>query len=141
MPEGDPAHSADADAESRIAGGLCVFGGALLAVWAWRAAMRGEYEITPAVLGPTLLALGTGLLVHGARIPMAGINPLMRAYGLAGSVVTIAFLVYFGFFQRPAPHRALWWMESVVPFVPAVYWSLPSRYLGGAPRDVLPPRR
>ena len=127
------------DAESRIAGGLCLTGGAVLTVWAWRAAADGVYEMTPAVLGPTLVSLGIGLLIHARRIALAGINGTTRAYGLAGAAASISLLWLHGFFARPMTHRALWWMETAVPFALAVYWSMPSRWLGGAAYDPLAP--
>ena len=125
------------DVESRMAGALCLAGGVALTVWAWRAASRGVYEMTPAVLGPTLVSLGIGLLVHGGRIALAGVNGVTRAYGLAGAAATVGMLWFFGFFSRPAPHRVLWLLESAVPFALAVYWSMPSRLLGGPAYDPL----
>ncbi len=127
-----------AEAENRIAGGLCLAFGVVLTVWAWRSGMRGEYEMTPAVLGPTLVSLGAGLLIHPARIALAGINTVTRFYGIGGALATVAMLAYFGFFTRPrGTHRSLWLMESALPFVLLVYWSLPSKWLGGPAYDPL----
>ena len=111
--------------------------GAALTYWAWTAARNGIYEMTPAVLGPTLLSLGTGLLVHGTGIAIAGINTRTRLYGLAGVAGTVALLAVHGFFARPAEHAALWWAHSAVPFAFAVYWLLPAKRMGGKPHDPL----
>ena len=105
--------------------------------------MRGAYELTQAVLGPTLVSLGIGLLIHAQRIALAGVNPLTRAYGLAWAGATLGLLWFQGFFARPAPDRVSWWMETALPFTLAVYWSLPSKWLGGPAYDPLagaPPR-
>jgi hypothetical protein len=125
------------DEEYRLTGGLLVAIGAGLTYGAWREARAGEYAMTAAVLGPTLLALGIGLLIHGTGIAIAGINTRTRLYGLAGVAGTVGLLAAYGFFTRPAEHRAVWWAENAVPFALGVYWLLPARRLGGAPHDPL----
>jgi hypothetical protein len=125
--------------EYRLSGGMLVAIGSVMTYWAWREARAGEYAMTPAVLGPTLLALGAGLLVHGTGIAIAGINTRSRVYGLAGVAGTVALLAAHGFFSRPADHRWLWWAHSALPFALAVYWLLPAHMLGGRPRDPLGP--
>jgi hypothetical protein len=124
--------------EYRLTGGLLLATGAALTYWAWRAAGGGDYAMTPAVLGPTLLALGIGLLVHATGIAIGGINTRTRLYGLAGVAGTAILLAVHGFFARPVgDHPSLWWLHSAVPFALGVYWLLPAKMLGGAPHDPL----
>ena len=125
------------DGEYRLTGGLMFAGGAALTYGAWSDARAGEYAMTAAVLGPMMLTLGVGLLVHGTGIAIAGINLRTRLYGLAGTTLTVGLLFAYGFFGRPVEHRALWLAESAVPFALGVYWLLPARRLGGKPHDPL----
>lgn len=122
------------DAGSRAAGVLCVVVGTVLTIWAWRSALGdGQYGFKAAIIGPTVLVLGVGLLIHGKGIPTSGATRLTRIYGVAGGVATIINLYLLGFFQRPARHRSVWLMESVLPFLLLFVWALPSRFFGGAP--------
>lgn len=120
-----------------MTGGLVLAAGGAFTHWAWSAARAGVYVMMPSVLGPTLLALGIGLLVHGTGIAIGGINTRTRIYGLAGAAGSVALLGFYGFFARPSEHAALWWAESGVPFALAVYWLLPAKRLGGKPHDPL----
>jgi len=123
--------------EYRIAGGLGLAFGAALTYWAWTEARNGIYEMTPAVLGPTLLSLGTGLLIHGTGIAIGGVNTRTRLYGLAGVAGTVALLYVHGFFARPVEHAVSWWATTSVPFAFGVYWLLPAKRIGGKPHDPL----
>jgi hypothetical protein len=95
--------------------------------------------MTAAVFGPTMLALGIGLLIHGTGIAIGGINLRTRLYGLAGVALTVGLLFAYGYFDRPMENRWLWLAESAVPFALGVYWLLPARRLGGKPHDPLAP--
>jgi hypothetical protein len=123
--------------EYRLTGGMLLAIGAGLTHWAWGAARRGECAMTPSVLGPTLVTLGLGLLIHGTGIAIAGTNTRTRLYGLAGVAGTAGLLAACGFFARPVERRWLWWAESAVPLALGVYWLLPARMIGGRPHDPL----
>ena len=123
--------------EYRMSGGMLVLLGGAFTYWAWKGARNGIYEMMPSVLGPTLLSLGIGLLIHGTGIAIGGINTLTRVYGLAGVAFTVAMLAIYGFFARPVEHAALWWVHSAVPFAFGVDWLLPAKRLGGKAHDPL----
>jgi hypothetical protein len=126
------------DIGSRAAGVLCVVVGTGLTVWAWRSAMgAGQYGLKAAIIAPTVLVLGVGLLIHGKGIPTSGATRLTRIYGLVGGVATIINLYLLGFFQRPVKHRSVWLMESVLPFLLLLVWALPSRFFGGPSSPVV----
>ena len=129
--------ASETNGEYRITGGLLVLLGGTFTYWAWDAARNGVYEMLPSVLGPTLLSLGVGLLIHGTGIAIGGVNALTRVYGLAGVALTVAMLAVYGFFARPVEHAALWWAHSALPFALGVYWLLPAKRLGGTPHDPL----
>jgi len=58
------------DAKSRLAGAFCLTAGAALTWWTWHSAMNeGHYSMKVAILGPTVLVLGLGLLGYFARPP------------------------------------------------------------------------
>jgi hypothetical protein len=133
----EPDVASGKDGEYRITGALLFAGGAALTYGAWSEARKGGYAMTPAVIGPMMLALGIGLLVHGTGIAIAGINLRTRLYGLAGTAITVGLLFAYGFFDRPMENRWLWLAESAVPFALGVYWLLPARRLGGRPHDPL----
>jgi hypothetical protein len=119
---------------SRAAGVLCLLAGTGLTVWAWRSALTdGSYALKAAMVGPTILVLGIGFLVHGEGIPTSGITRLSRIYGVAGGLATIANLYLLGFFQRPVKHRSVWMMETALPFLLLGVWALPARVFGGDP--------
>jgi hypothetical protein len=105
-----------ADAKSRGIGLLVLLGGiavtGLIRHWA---ADEGRYDMKAAVVGPLMIVLGIGFLVHGAEIPLDGIRPLTRIYGIAGSLAGILNLYLLGFFERV--HRS----EA----------ALPDRFYGG----------
>jgi hypothetical protein len=125
------------DFGSRAAGVLCAVIGTVLTIWAWRSALGdGQYDLKAAIVGPTVLALGVGLLIHGKGIPTSGATRLTRIYGVAGGLATIANLYLLGFFRRPVKHRSVWLMESALPFLLLLVWALPTRFFGGAPGSV-----
>jgi hypothetical protein len=129
------------DLASRGTGVLCVVGGGTLTVLAWRSALGdGQYGLKAAIIGPTLLVLGVGMLIHGKGIPTSGATRLTRIYGVVGGVATIVNLYLLGFFQRPVKHRSVWLMESALPFLLPFVWALPSRFFGAQPSPVLQPR-
>src|SRR5262245_13918872 len=100
------------DMGSRAAGVLFLLGGGGLVAWAWRSALvSDQYSLKAALLGPTLLVLGIGLLIHGKGIPSSGATRLTRIYGVAGGLASIVNLYLLGFFERPVKHRSVWLME------------------------------
>ena len=129
--------SSETNDEYRITGGLLSLIGGAFTYSAWSAARNGIYEMMPSVLGPTLMSLGLGLLIHGTGIAIGGVNTRTRLYGLAGVAGTVALLAFYGFFERPVEHAALWWAHSALPFALGVYWLLPAKRLGGKPHDPL----
>src|SRR5574341_287897 len=138
MLKGDRVQSEDIG--SRAAGVLCFVVGAGLTVWAWRSALDGgQYGLKVAIIGPTVLVLGMGLLIHGKGIPTSGATRLTRIYGLAGGIATILNLYLLEFFERPVRHRSVWLMESALPFLLLLVWTLPNRFFGGAPTPQVSP--
>ena len=129
------------DLGSRAAGALCLVAGAALSVWTWRSALTdGQYSLKAAMIGPTVLVLGVGLLIHGKGIPTSGATRLTRIYGVAGGLATILNLYLLGFFDRPVQHRSVWLMESALPFLLLLVWALPSRFFGGPPTPADEPK-
>ena len=129
------------DAKSRGAGALFVTIGGGLTWWSWSSALgEGHYSLKAAIIGPTVLVLGVGLLIHGRGIPTAGATMLTRVYGFAGSTAAIVFLFFLGYFARPHRSVALALLESALPFAMLLVWFLPSRAFGAAdPPKVEPP--
>ena len=128
------------DLKSRAVGVLCVAIGAALTWWSWSSALGdGQYSLKAAMVGPTILTLGVGLLIHGRGIPTAGATMLTRAYGLAGGIATIGSLYLLGYFARPHKNKSLAVLEAALPFVLLLVWFLPSRAFGGAPESPAPP--
>lgn len=79
-----------------------------------------------------MVVLGIGFLVHGAEIPLDGIRPLTRIYGLAGSLAGILYLYLLGFFEQPHRSEAARWLDLAVPILIIAVWFLPDRFYGGA---------
>lgn len=120
------------DLNSRAAGALALLAGGGLVVWSWRSALGdGQYGFKTALLGPTLLVLGIGLLIHGDGIPTSGATRLTRLYGVTGGLAAILNLYLLGFFSRPLKHRSVWVVETALPFLLLGVWALPSRFFGG----------
>src|SRR5262249_49821660 len=121
------------DMKSRAAGILCVAGGATLTWLAWHWKLNGDQSsLKAAFIGPTLLVLGIGMLVHGRGIPTAGATRLTRAYGLAGGVAGIVNLHAMGYFSHPSKSPALGAIRAALPVAMLGVWLLPSRVFGAA---------
>jgi len=122
------------DAKSRAAGLLCLTGGGALTWWTWHSALGdGHYSMKAAILGPTVLVMGLGMLIHGRGIPTSGVTMLSRLYGFAGGAAAIVCLYLLGYFARPARHRSVDLLYSALPFAMLLVWLLPSRVFG--PRE------
>ena len=127
------------DLKSRGIGLLCTCMGAGLSWWAWTSAMsKGQYSLKAALVGPTCLGLGLGLLIHGKGIPTSGATVLTRVYGFAGGLGAIALLCSLGYFEQVRKSHALSIIELGLPFVMLVIWFLPSR-MYGPPAAATPP--
>jgi hypothetical protein len=123
----------EADLKSRGVGLLVLLGGIAVTALTWRwASQDGHYDVKAAVIGPLMLVLGIGFLVHGAEIPLDGIRPLTRIYGVAGSLAGIFYLYLLGFFERPHRSEAARLLDLAVPVVLIAVWFLPERFYGGA---------
>lgn len=123
----------EADAKSRGVGLLVLLGGIAVTGLTWRwAAGNGHYDVKAAVVGPLMLALGIGFLVHGAAIPLDGIRPLTRLYGVVGSLAGIFNLYLLGFFERAHRSGSARILDLAVPVVLVAVWFLPDRFYGGS---------
>lgn len=121
-----------ADAKSRGAGLLLIVGGIVLIGLTWHWATGDQrYAVKAALIGPVVLALGIGLMVHGAEIPLDGIRPLTRIYGVVGSLGGILYLYSLGFFERPHAAEAARLLDRALPLVILGAWFLPDRFYGG----------
>jgi hypothetical protein len=119
------------DGKSRGAGALFLVVGAALCWWAWSSAVQGgRYSLKAALVGPTLLVLGVGLLIHGRRIPTSGATMLTRVYGFAGGVATLVSLYFLGYFARSTRNNAGAIIQTGLPFLMLLVWFLPSRMFG-----------
>jgi len=128
------------DAKSRAAGIFCFAGGAALTWWSWHSALgEGHYSMKVAILGPTVLVLGLGLLIHGRGIPTSGATRLTRIYGFAGGVAAIVSLHLLGYFARPPRHRWTDLLYTALPFAMLLVWFLPSRVFGAPEAAAAPP--
>ena len=122
----------EADAKSRGAGLLALIAGIVAIGLTWRWAVNdGTYDVKVAVIGPLALLVGVGFLVHGAEIPLDGIRPLTRVYGLAGSLAGILNLYLLGYFARPLRSERARLLDLVLPIVMIAVWFLPDRFYGG----------
>lgn len=109
-----------------LLGGIAVVG----LTWRW-AAGDGHYDVKAGIIGPLMVVLGTGLILHGAQIPLDGIRPLTRIYGVAGSLAGLLNLFLLGFFERPHRSEAARLLDLAVPILMVVVWFLPDRFYGG----------
>ena len=122
----------EADAKSRGVGLLVLLGGIAVTVLTWRWSFEdGRYDVKAAVIGPLMVILGVGFLVHGAEIPLDGIRPLTRAYGVVGSLAGILDLYLLGFFERAHRSETARLLDLAVPVVLIAAWFLPARFYGG----------
>jgi hypothetical protein len=122
-----------ADAKSRGVGVLVLLGGIAVTGLTWRwASQDGHYDVKAAVIGPVMVVLGIGFLVHGAEIPLDGIRRLTRIYGVFGSLAGIFYLYLLGFFERPHRSEAARLLDLAVPILMIAVWFLPDRFYGGA---------
>lgn len=82
---------------SRAAGVLLLVLGGGLTWWVWHTALtHGAYSVKLAVVGPMVLPLGVGFLIHGQRLPRVGVTPLMRVYGILGAIAAVLNLHLLG---------------------------------------------
>ena len=106
----------------RAAGIICLLAGIGLTALVWHGAVtRGRYDIKAATIGPILMALGIGFLIHGAAMPPNRATPLLRIYGFGGSLIALAQLAWFGFFEKGLVEIGLGALLVVI-------WLLPSRF-------------
>jgi hypothetical protein len=119
------------DVTSRGAGVLCLVGGVTLSWLAWHWKLHGEpSSLKAAFIGPTLLALGFGMLIHGRGIPTVGASRLTRVYGMAGVAASIVNLYLMGYFSQPSKSAAFAAVRTALPFAMFGVWLLPSRFFG-----------
>ena len=111
--------------KTRMLGGLCLLGGIVLEAIVWNSVIHdGHYSLKAAAIAPILIVFGVGFLIHGEAMPPRRATPLLRGYGIVGSLCTIAQLYYFGFFAKGPVEIAL----GV--FLVGI-WFLPARFFEG----------
>jgi len=86
---------------ARAAGALCLVGGIVLTAIVWHSVLtRGRYDVKAAAVGPILIVVAVGFLIHGDAMPPTRATMRLRIYGVLGSVCALVQLHYFGFFEK-----------------------------------------
>jgi len=128
-----------ADARSRGLGVVALLCGLAATGLTWHWALQdGSYDFKAALVGPVALVVGIGMLIQGAEIPLDGITPRTRMWGLAGSVAAIVNLYLLGYFDGVDEAEALGLLKLAIPVVITIVWFLPDRFFGG--RGYVPAR-
>jgi len=83
---------------------LTVAAGMLLIgyVW-WSSDQRSLVSLLASMVGPVACSVGLAKLVHPQRVTLGSINPLLRGYAIAGTLLGLFQLYLLGVFVRPDP--------------------------------------
>ena len=113
--------------KTRSAAALLLAGAIVLTYYAWRTgAGDGGYSLKAAVMGPVLIGLACGLLIHGDAL-FHHVTPLMRSYGLLGAALAAINVYLLGLnYNDDFASRMT---ELVIPALMAGLWLVPR---GGA---------
>jgi hypothetical protein len=98
---------------------LTIAAGVLLIgyVW-WSRDQRSLVPLLASIAGPVACSIGIAKLVHPRRVTLGSMNPLLRGYAIAGTLLGLVQLYLLGAFVHPDPFTLfpVWLIMGVVWF-------------------------